>query len=155
MTTKEQERKALAQIRKIVEGLGENSYLSFAFEGCFEKAEENIENDFACSYKQELNGALDLCTKRLEEIYSLKEKIAKLTDEKNQEIKNRQSYAAEDQKQANRAATLEEKLEELAKIYDHDTYDSNKKEELLQKQVEAKDAEIIRLKARLFDLMDK
>lgn len=155
MTTKEQERKALAQIRKIVDGLGENSYLSFAFEGCFEKAEQNIEYDFACSYKQELEGALDLCTKRLEEINSLKGKIAKLTDEKNQEIKNRQSYAAEAQKQAHRAATLEEKLEALAKIHDHDTYDSNKKEEFLQKQVEAKDAEIIRLKARLFDLMDK
>lgn len=49
--TKEQERKALAQIRKIVEGLGENSYIA-AFEGCFEIAEENIENDFACSMKQ-------------------------------------------------------------------------------------------------------
>ena len=155
MTTKEQERKALAQIRKIVEGLGENSYLSFAFEGCFEKAEENIENDFACSYKQELNGALDLCTKRLEEIYSLRDKIKTLEAEKAQEIKNRQSYAVEAQKQANRSATLEEKLEALAKIHDQDTYDSNKKEELLQKQVEAKDAEIIRLKARLFDLMDK
>lgn len=52
MTTKEQERKALAQIRKIVESLGEDSYIGTAFEGCFEIAEENIENDFACSMKQ-------------------------------------------------------------------------------------------------------
>lgn len=49
MTTKEQERKALEQIRKIVEGLGENSYIGTAFEGCFEIAESNIENDFADS----------------------------------------------------------------------------------------------------------
>lgn len=52
MTTKEQERKALEKIRKIVEELGENSYIGTAFEGCFEIAEENIENDFGCSMKQ-------------------------------------------------------------------------------------------------------
>ena len=52
MTTKEQERKALAQIRKIVEGLGDDSYIATAFEGCFEVAESNIENDWACSMKQ-------------------------------------------------------------------------------------------------------
>lgn len=51
MTTKEQERKALERIRKIVADLGENSYISYAFEGCFEKAEENIDGDMACSWK--------------------------------------------------------------------------------------------------------
>ncbi len=50
--TKEQERKALAKIRKIVEELGPGSYIGTAFEGCFEIAESNIENDFACSMKQ-------------------------------------------------------------------------------------------------------
>jgi hypothetical protein len=43
MTTKEQERKALAQIKKIVESLGEDSYIGTAFEGCFEDAETNYE----------------------------------------------------------------------------------------------------------------
>ena len=57
MTTKEQERKALAQIKKIVEGLGEGSYIGMAFEGCFEIAEENIENDFGCSMKQRVDKA--------------------------------------------------------------------------------------------------
>lgn len=50
--TKEQERKALEKIKKIVEELGESSYIGMAFEGCFEIAEENIENDFGCSMKQ-------------------------------------------------------------------------------------------------------
>lgn len=50
--TKEQERKALEQIKKIVEGLGNNSYIGMAFEGCFEIAEENIANDSGCSMKQ-------------------------------------------------------------------------------------------------------
>lgn len=57
MTTKEQERKALAQIRKIVEGLGADSYVATAFEGCFEIAESNIENDWACSMKQRAESA--------------------------------------------------------------------------------------------------
>lgn len=57
MTTKEQELKALRQIEKIVENLGENSYLATAFEGCFEIAEQNIENDFACSMKQRAEAA--------------------------------------------------------------------------------------------------
>ena len=33
MTTKDQERQAIEEIRKIVEGLGENSYVGFAMEG--------------------------------------------------------------------------------------------------------------------------
>ena len=42
MVTKEQERKALNQIKKIVDSLGEDSYIAMAFEGCFEDAETNI-----------------------------------------------------------------------------------------------------------------
>ena len=52
LATKEQERKALEKIRKIITDLGEDSYIGTAFEGCFEIAEENINNDFACSMKQ-------------------------------------------------------------------------------------------------------
>ena len=54
ITSKDQERAALRKIHKIVESLGENSYIATAFEGCFELAEENIENDFACSLKQDI-----------------------------------------------------------------------------------------------------
>lgn len=49
IATKDQEREALAKIKKIVEGLGPQSYLATAFEGCFQDAEDNIENDFAFS----------------------------------------------------------------------------------------------------------
>lgn len=52
-TTKEQERKALEKIKALVEQLGPDSYLATAFEGCFEIAAENIENDWACSMKQQ------------------------------------------------------------------------------------------------------
>lgn len=57
MTTKEQELKALAQIIKIVDGLGECSYVAAAFEGCFEIAEDNVRNDFVCSMKQRMENA--------------------------------------------------------------------------------------------------
>ena len=57
MTSKEQEKKALDQIRKIVEGLGSDSYVATAFEGCFEVAVTNIENDWACSMKQRADSA--------------------------------------------------------------------------------------------------
>lgn len=49
--TKQQERDTLAAIMKMVEELGPQSYLATAFDGCFEIAEQNIENDFADSMK--------------------------------------------------------------------------------------------------------
>ena len=53
MATKEQELKALEQIRKIVEDLGEEgSYIAAAFDGCFELAESNIRNDALGSWKE-------------------------------------------------------------------------------------------------------
>ena len=47
--TKQQERDTLEKIRKMVEQLGPDSYLAAAFEGCFDLAAENIDNDWACS----------------------------------------------------------------------------------------------------------
>ena len=57
MTTKEQERKVLAQIRELVDSLGEDSYIGIAFDGCFQVAEENIRNDWGCSMKQRAESA--------------------------------------------------------------------------------------------------
>lgn len=44
--TKQQERDTLEKIRKMVEQLGPDSYLATAFEGCFDLAAENIDNDW-------------------------------------------------------------------------------------------------------------
>lgn len=57
MATKSQEREALEKIKQIVAGLGEDSYIWTAFEGCFEIAESNIDNDFACSMKDRADRA--------------------------------------------------------------------------------------------------
>lgn len=51
ISTKIQEKKAIKEIRKIVESLGENSYVGTAMEGVLEIAEENIESDAAFSLK--------------------------------------------------------------------------------------------------------
>lgn len=48
---KETERAFLNEIKEILEGLGENSYCAWAFEGCVEDAEENIGNDSAVSMR--------------------------------------------------------------------------------------------------------
>ncbi len=81
MTTKEQERKALAQIKKIIDSLGENSYVATAFEGCFEVATQNIENDFACSMMQRAESAEKKAAELTSENRELKATIQKIKDE--------------------------------------------------------------------------
>ncbi len=49
--SKQQERETLEKIKKLVETLGPDSYIATAFEGCFQDAEENIEDDAAFSMK--------------------------------------------------------------------------------------------------------
>jgi len=82
MPTKEQEIKALKQIKSILAGLGgdpNNSYLLMAFEGCVEDAEDNIENDFGNSWKNRAESA----EKRIQE---LEEKV-KATETKMESAK--------------------------------------------------------------------
>ncbi len=65
--TKEQEREALEKIKALVAELGPQSYLATAFDGAFEDAETNIENDFAFSMKARFEDA----EKRLREMGSV------------------------------------------------------------------------------------
>jgi predicted nucleic acid-binding Zn-ribbon protein len=73
--TKQKEREALAEIRKIVEGLGENSHIGAAFKGAWEIAEQNIETEWHLSAKEH-DQEIDELTKEIEE---LKDEIGKLT----------------------------------------------------------------------------
>lgn len=155
MTTKEQERKALAQIKKIVEGLGENSYIGTAFEGCFEIAEENIENDFACSMKERWESAqaevgtlrknvTDLaaqvgCQKKTLE--SVKEDLSNMTDIADDYLSRMQEYQQQANEATQKYTAIESKLEFL---------EAEKDKEIKQMQ-----EEIIHLKAKLYDLITK
>lgn len=94
MTTKEQERKALAKIKAIVEGLGENSYIGTALAGCFEKAEENIEYDAAFSLQDELQTAEKENTLIKSQLKNAKLKINKLNRE-NRELNEQVNKLAE------------------------------------------------------------
>ncbi|WP_295761183.1 hypothetical protein [uncultured Oscillibacter sp.] len=96
IATKQQERDTLAAIRKMVEELGPQSYLATAFDGCFEDAENNIENDFGDSYKRRcksLEAKLDTARQEVEELKaherSMKETIDRLQQE-NEEAEARQ-----------------------------------------------------------------
>ena len=75
MTTKEQERQAIQKIRKIVEGMGENSYLATAMEGVLETAEENIEYDAAFSLKGRAEVAEKEASKLKQENEELRETL--------------------------------------------------------------------------------
>lgn len=100
ISTKDQERKALAKIKEIIEGLGPDSYIGTALEGCLEIAEDNIENDFACSMKQRVDIAVAANTKLYDRIDELEKQLKDsekdyesaheaaiiLVDEKNAEI---------------------------------------------------------------------
>ncbi len=66
--SKQQENKALAQIRKIVESLGPDSYVATALEGCFEIAEWNIDSDAADSLKGRLEMAEGKIAQGVEEL---------------------------------------------------------------------------------------
>lgn len=140
--TKDQERKALEQIRKIVEGFGEDSYIGTAFEGCFELAEENIDNDFALSMKEQRDSAQ-------EHIAELEAKVTALTKKINTEEANAETLSEELEKSQEWAEELErmnsEKRERIQEL-------ENEKEDLEEK-AEAQAHEIMKLKAKLYDFM--
>ena len=151
MTTKEQERKALAQIKKIVEGLGKDSYIGTAFEGCFEVAEQNIENDWACSMKQKVETAEQACDLRREEAHKLREeneKLKKLLEETSKQLQERAFMA---QEMAHRKAEAEDTVEELRK----GKWNLGQENFKLKEQIGFMEQEVIKLKAKLYDLMTK
>lgn len=155
MTMKEQERKALEQIREIVAGLGEDSYIGTAFEGCFEIAEENIENDFACSMKQRAEAAEKRAEHNKKEADRFKEaaeetrKHAAGVEENLQ--KTEAAYEAQMQTLKDRLARVEAELAEAteAKVkYFRQSSD-------LTLQLSHMEIENTKLKAKLFDLLFK
>ena len=79
LATKEQERQALEKIKKIVDDLGEGSYIGMAFEGCFEQAENNIDFDFGGSLKIDLEDAKKEISKKAEQVKSLMGSVDDLT----------------------------------------------------------------------------
>lgn len=144
IATKEQERKALEQIRKIVEGLGEGSYIGIAFEGCFEIAEENIDNDIACSMKQRA----ERIEENLKDLQKSHEECIHELEAKQQTIKNLNTDLIKEQEKVIDLQNSKSKTEE----------ENNKLRVRLVSEIKnAKNfqAEVIRLKAKLYDYMTR
>ena len=142
--TKERERKALEQIKKIVEGLGNDSYIGMAFEGCFEIAEENIANDFGCSMKQRADKASEEAEyfKKAAELYA-------------EEQEKEQERVEELEKRVGQLeARRDELLEEVKKGTDATIQNWNKFREQ-EDRADRAEAEVIKLKAKLYDLLIK
>lgn len=112
MTTKEQERQAIAKIRRIVEGLGENSYVGTAMEGVLEIAEQNIEYDAAFSLK----GEVEVAEKQQKEATQENEKLKKLLEEERKIANNLRAQLTKAQSIANRMAMPIQMYEELIAI---------------------------------------
>ena len=75
LATKAQERKALEKIKKIVEELGPQSYLATAFDGCFQDAEDNIEDDAAYSMKSRWESTKEKLQQEIAEHQATKEEL--------------------------------------------------------------------------------
>lgn len=79
MATKRNERETLEVIRQMVADLGSPSYLATAFEGCFEDAENNIDDDAAYSMKDRYESSERKLAEAMETIERLKSDIQLLS----------------------------------------------------------------------------
>lgn len=151
--TKDQERKALEQIKKIVEDLGPDSYVGTAFEGCFEIAEANIEFDFAGSMKSRWEG-------EMEKSRALLEKVEKLKDELSESEKDYEAlHAAAHEVAEEKDAEIKALKDEIKSVKERSAYHSKQADEAagekadLETKLAAAELEIVKLKAKLYDVM--
>ena len=144
--TKQQERETLEKIQKMVELLGPDSYLAAAFEGCFQLAAENIDNDWACSMA-------DRALRAEKRAAELEDKLAESV--KDYEAAHAAAHAVAEEKDAEIA-----KLKtQLAQMQETARWNGQRCDEEAtaageaQRRAEAAEAEVIHLKAKLYDFM--
>lgn len=144
MSTKQQELEALKKICEIVAELGPDSYIATAFEGCFEVARSNIENDFADSMKARWQDADRKLNEANGTIEDLRAKLAE--SEKKYDVVH-----------ATAQQIAEEKDTEIASIK-NELINASKMADCIkeyQRRVEKAEGEIICLKAKLYDYLIK
>lgn len=153
MSTKAEERTALKKIREIIDGLGgAESYIGMAFEGCFEIAEDNINNDFGRSMKQMLDSEqlrvrelLDAITGWKNEANELRSLLEKAKAENKDNIRQADEYKAWAEKRITD--------EEAEKVHYKECLAEMNEEVLeMRGRVQEAEMEVIELKARLYDL---
>ena len=151
--TKDQEREALEKIKAILDTLGPDSYVGTAFEGCLEIAEENIENDFACSMKQRVEAVVIENTRLKEKVKELEDKLAE--SEKDYEAAHAAAHLVADEKDAEiqRLKTQVQELSEKLASAEEALEDANEEAGSAEARSGEAQAEIVRLKAKLYDYM--
>lgn len=151
--TKDQERKALEKIRKIVAELGPQSYLATAFEGAFEDAESNIDNDFGDSMKRRWEHTEQQLKAAKEEIASLKDALSE--SEKDYEAAHAAAHDVADQKDAEieKLKAENQQLRETGRWNGDQTEQARADAEKEQLRADAAEAKVIELKAKLYDYM--
>lgn len=158
--TKQQERDTLEKIRKMVEQLGPDSYLATAFEGCFDLAAENIDNDWACSMADRARHAEKRAEeaekKRVEAELGYNRLVDKLAEaEKDYEAAHAAAHAVAEEKDAE-IAKLKARIQELLEDSKHGHESIGglaSRAGEAQRRAEAAEAEVIQLKAKLYDLL--
>ena len=151
--TKDQEREALEKIKAILDTLGPDSYVGTAFEGCIEDAEENIENDFACSMKQKVEAVVVENTRLKDKVKDLEDKLAE--SEKDYEAAHAAAHLVADEKDAEiqRLKTQVQELSEKLASAEEALEDANEEAGSAEARSGEAQAEIVRLKAKLYDYM--
>lgn len=135
MMTKQQEREALERIKNILADAGADSYIGMAFAGCVEDAESNIENDWALS----MAGRWQNAEHKLE---AVKAEADGLRAE-------REALRAE----LDKYSVDVEKLRKSAEALNSRRSEEHAALERAQSRADAAEAEIIRMKAKLYDFM--
>lgn len=144
--TKDQELKALSRIKKIVEELGEGSYVGMAFEGCFEIAEDNIRKDsgFGSSMKMRAETA----ERKLEEITRAQKECVRDMEAEREKSKRLEKNFSDYQQKMDALQSAKKQAEE--QIADLTAKVISERERVVSSEME-----IVRLKAKLYDYISK
>lgn len=142
--TKQEERAALAKIEKLINEAGPDSYIGLTFAGMIETARDNIENDFATNYKE-------LYIARTEDLQDARKQLEntkiELANTINACREHMQETADADERYK---AEHHENLETAGKLNQ-----TVKKLETANETIKGLQAEIVTLKAKLYDLVTK
>lgn len=152
--TKAEEYEALNQIRGILKDFDpEDTYIGKAFEGCVEQAKQNIDNDWMFSFRSRYENR-DRDAAKLDEI------LTKTTDKLRKSEEARVDLVKElnqkDDTIARYIDVVQGKDREISRLKEvrNETYkDLEGKLEEEHQKLEKSQAEIIRLKAKLYDMM--
>ena len=146
--TKAEESAIVDQIEKLINSTEANSYVRFAFAGCVKLARDNIEYDFGNSYPD----MLEFKDKEIEEARRDAECLRKRIADKSSRI---DELSAETIRLEDVIDNMENELTSWSNKYANAEKVANAWEEHahdVANQLSQKDAEIMRLKAEIYDL---